>query len=85
MADFRLCSTSRSHSQAGLYHYAHELNQRLSLPSHTSVTLLGGIRPRKTTHLTVSRHLRMIGAKVRHPLTKEWYFRIGRCVSPPPT
>jgi len=39
MADFRLCSTSRSHSQAGLYHYAHEQNQRLSLPSHTSVTL----------------------------------------------
>ena len=26
MADFRLCSTSRSHSQAGLYHYAHEQN-----------------------------------------------------------
>ncbi|TXG46219.1 hypothetical protein EZV62_028286 [Acer yangbiense] len=36
MADFRLCSTSRSHSQAGLYHYAHELNLSLSLPSHTS-------------------------------------------------
>ena len=39
MADFRLCSTSRSHSQAGLYHYAHEQNLSLSLPSHTSVTL----------------------------------------------
>ncbi|KAJ1682026.1 hypothetical protein LUZ63_022753 [Rhynchospora breviuscula] len=39
MADFRLCSTSRSHSQAGLYHYAHEQNQRLSLPSHTSASL----------------------------------------------
>nr|VDD24046.1 unnamed protein product [Brassica rapa] len=38
MADFRLCSTSRSHSQAGLYHYAHEQNLCLSLPSHTSVT-----------------------------------------------
>ncbi|KAL0434778.1 UNVERIFIED_CONTAM: hypothetical protein Sradi_0185700 [Sesamum radiatum] len=35
MADFRLCSTSRSHSQAGLYHYAHEQNLSLSLPSHT--------------------------------------------------
>ncbi|QHO37005.1 uncharacterized protein DS421_4g107900 [Arachis hypogaea] len=32
-------STSRSHSQAGLYHYAHEQNLSLSLPSHTSVTL----------------------------------------------
>ncbi|KAI4297969.1 hypothetical protein L6164_037822 [Bauhinia variegata] len=53
MADFRLCSTSRSHSQAGLYHYAHEQNLSLSLPSHTS--------------------------------TKEWSFRIGRCVSSPPT
>jgi hypothetical protein len=28
MAEFRLCSTSRSHSQVGLYHYAHEQNQR---------------------------------------------------------
>ncbi|KAL9426685.1 hypothetical protein AB3S75_033466 [Citrus x aurantiifolia] len=36
MADFRLCSTSRSHSQASLYHYTHEQNLSLSLPSHTS-------------------------------------------------
>ncbi|KAK7298177.1 hypothetical protein VNO77_47084 [Canavalia gladiata] len=40
MADFRLCSTSRSHSQAGLYHYAHEQNLSLSLPSHTSPLVL---------------------------------------------
>ena len=39
MADFRLCSTSRSHSYAGLNHYAHEQNRCLSLPSYTSVTL----------------------------------------------
>ena len=49
MADFRLCSTSRSHSQAGLYHYAHEQNQRLSLPSHT---LLFGLSSSAKTSFT---------------------------------
>lgn len=32
MVDFRLYSTSRSHNQAGLYHYAQQQNLSLSLP-----------------------------------------------------
>jgi len=55
MADFRLCSTCLSHSQASLYHYIHQ--QISDLPELTIARLryfLGGCRPSQTTHHALS-------------------------------
>lgn len=50
MADFRLCLTCPSHSQADLYHYALKLisNQLESTFAHLRYSL-GGDRPSQTT------------------------------------
>ena len=51
MADFRLCSTCRSYSQASLYHYALKLiSDQSELTFAHFRYFLGSFRPRKTTH-----------------------------------
>ena len=51
MADFRLCSTCQSHSQAGLCHYTLQLISDQPEPTIARLRyLLGGDRPSQTTH-----------------------------------
>ena len=54
-SDFRLCSTRRSRSQAGLYVYTHcAISVRAELTFVRLRYLFGGDRPSQTAHLTVS-------------------------------
>ena len=56
MADFRLCSTCQSHSQAGLCHYTQQLISDQLEPTFARLRyLLGGDRPSQTTHHAGSR------------------------------
>ena len=56
MAVFRLCSTCRSHSQAGLCHYTQQLISDQLEPTFARLRYsLGGDRPSQTTHHTGSR------------------------------
>ena len=56
MADFRLCSTCQSHSQAGLCHCTRQLMSDQLEPTIARLRYsLGGDRPSQTTHQTVSR------------------------------
>ncbi len=61
MADFRLCLTCPSHSQADLYHYARKLisDQLESTFAHLRYSL-GGDRPSQTTDHAVSEFLNRI-------------------------
>ncbi len=55
MADFRPCSTCLSYSQASLYHYTQQLiSDQFELTFARLRYFLGGYRPSKTTHFTVS-------------------------------
>ena len=57
-SDFRLCSTRRSRSQAGLYVYTHCLVSIQAEPTFERLRyILGGDRPSQTAHLTVSQDL----------------------------
>ena len=54
-SDFRLCSTRRSRSQAGLYVYTHCMVSIHAEPTFERLRyILGGDRPSQTAHLTVS-------------------------------
>src|SRR5699024_6734336 len=54
-SDFRLCSTRRSRSQAGLYVYTHCMVSVHAEPTFERLRYaLGGDRPSQTAHLTVS-------------------------------
>ena len=54
-SDFRLCSTRRSRSQAGLYVYTHCTISVRAEPTFERLRyLLGGDRPSQTVCLTVS-------------------------------
>ena len=54
-SDFRLCSTRRSRSQAGLYVYTHCMVSIHAEPTFERLRyLLGGDRPSQTARLTVS-------------------------------
>ena len=54
-SDFRLCSTRRSRSQAGLYVYTHCLVSIQAEPTFERLRyILGGDRPSQTARLTVS-------------------------------
>ena len=54
-SDFRLCSTRRSRSQAGLYVYTHCMVSIHAEPTFERLRyLLGGDRPSQTAHLTMS-------------------------------
>ena len=54
-SDFRLCSTRRSRSQAGLYVYTHCMVSIHSEPTFERLRyILGGDRPSQTAHLTMS-------------------------------
>ena len=56
MADFRLCSSRRSRSQAGLCHYTHQLISDQPEPTIARLRYtLGGDRPSQTTHHAGSR------------------------------
>ena len=51
---FRLCSTRRSRSQAGIYVYAQSMDSIHAAPTFARLRyLLGGDRPSQTAHLTV--------------------------------
>ena len=55
MADFRLCLTCKSHSQANLYYYALQLISDQSEFTFARVRYsLGSDRPSQTTYLTLS-------------------------------
>ena len=55
-SDFRLCSTRRSRSQAGLYVYTHCMVSIHAEPTFERLRyILGGDRPSQTAHLTLSR------------------------------
>ena len=89
MADFRLCSTCRSRSQAGLCHCTQQLISDQPEPTIARLRYsLGGDRPSQTTRHAGSR-TRMTGA-VRHQRTQGWYFKggsteAGAPASKPPT
>ena len=52
MADFRLCSTCQSYSQASFYHYALQLiSEQLELTFARFRYSLGSDRPSQTTHV----------------------------------
>ena len=54
-SDFRLCSTCRSRSQAGLYVYTHCAISVRAEPTFERLRYsFGGDRPSKTAHLTLS-------------------------------
>ena len=54
-SDFRLCSTRRSRSQAGLYVYTHCMISVHAEPTFERLRyILGGDRPSQTAHLTMS-------------------------------
>ena len=54
-SDFRLCSTCRSHSQAGLYAYTHCAISVRAEPTFERLRYsFGGDRPSQTAHLTLS-------------------------------
>ena len=54
-SDFRLCSTRRSRSQAGLYVYSHCMVSIHAEPTFERLRyILGGDRPSQTARLTVS-------------------------------
>ena len=54
-SDFRLCSTRRSRSQAGLYVYTHCMVSIHAEPTFERLRyILGGDRPSQTAHLTMS-------------------------------
>ena len=54
-SDFRLCSTCRSHSQAGLYVYTHCAISVRAEPTFERLRYsFGGDRPSQTAHLTLS-------------------------------
>ncbi len=58
MTDFRLCSTCRSRSQAGLCHCTRQTISDRSEPTIARLRYsLGGDRPSQTTHHTLSRTL----------------------------
>ena len=58
MADFRLCSTCQSRSQAGLCHYTRRLISDQPEPTIARLRYsLGGDRPSQTTRHTGSRPL----------------------------
>ena len=55
-SDFRLCSTRRSRSQAGLYVYTHCMVSIHAEPTFERLRyILGGDRPSQTAHLTMFR------------------------------
>jgi hypothetical protein len=70
MADFRLCSTCESYSQASIYHYALPW---VSVPCELTFARfrysLGSHRPSQTTHLSRSPY------RVRHKRHAGWYFK----------
>lgn len=67
MADFRLCSTSESHSQAGLDHYAASLESAyLRTPPLLFVEALPQI-PIALSHPFFTSNWKKIGGVVRHP------------------
>jgi len=86
MADFRLCLTCKSYSQASFYHYALQLiSVQLELTFAHFRYSLGSDRPSQTTHLTVSflfgffikkpkRIEKKLQIKVRKMRKKGWYF-----------
>ena len=69
MADFRLCSTSRSHSRAGLYHYAHEQKVH-ALATYEHMMLMSKSEIEGFSHMYVVRDHRAIGST--YVLGPEW-------------
>ena len=75
MADFRLCSTCRSRSQAGLCHCAQRAISDRPEPTVARLRYaLGGDRPSQTTRHTRSR---ADPAAVRRPRRQGWYLKGG--------
>src|SRR5512144_686449 len=76
MADFRLCSTCRSRSQAGLCHCTRQLMSDQLEPTVARLRYaLGGDRPSQTTRHAGSRPCGH-GA-VRYQRPEGWYFKGG--------
>ena len=72
-SDFRLCSTRRSRSQAGLYVYTHCMVSIHAEPTFERLRyILGGDRPSQTARLTVSPRPDS-GPQVRNPANQGWY------------
>ncbi len=77
MADFRLCLTCTSYSQANLYHYALQtVSNRLEFTFARLRYSLGGDRPSQTTHHTLSSIADDTIAVRRHP-PPEWCFIVS--------
>jgi hypothetical protein len=69
-ADFRLCSTCLSHSQAGLCLYTLQVISKHLEPTFERLRyILGGDRPSQTTRLIVSLH-RIHGSRLETEQTK---------------
>ena len=69
-SDFRLCSTRRSRSQAGLYVYTHCMISVHAEPTFERLRyILGGDRPSQTARLTVSPD-RIHGRRLENQQTK---------------
>ena len=89
-ADFRLCSTCLSRSQAGLCLYTLRLVSNQPEPTFARLRyLLGGDRPSQTTPLTLFLSPDS-GDKVRCSIQEGWYLTSGSTspdglVSKPPT
>ncbi len=89
-ADFRLCSTCWSRSQAGLCLYTLRLISKQPEPTFARLRyLLGGDRPSQTTRLTLSL-VPLQGIEVRCSVQEGWYLTSGSTepdgpASQPPT
>ena len=78
MTDFRLCSTCRSHSQAGLCHCTQQLVSDQPEPTFARLRYsLGGDRPSQTTHHAGSR------ARIHEPRLDTKEYKGGISPTPP--
>eukprot|EP00462_Mataza_sp_D1_P003332 CAMPEP_0175099318 /NCGR_PEP_ID=MMETSP0086_2-20121207/6386_1 /TAXON_ID=136419 /ORGANISM="Unknown Unknown, Strain D1" /LENGTH=102 /DNA_ID=CAMNT_0016373147 /DNA_START=507 /DNA_END=819 /DNA_ORIENTATION=+ len=76
MADFRLCSTCQSRSQAGFCHCTQRAISDRSEPTFARLRYaLGGDRPSQTTRHAGSRTQKW--AAVRHQECEGWYLKEG--------
>ena len=73
MADFRLCSTSRSHSQAGLYHCVQKSDLCLTRAYLRAPPLLFRRHPPQINYPPCKVPPKKA---VRHPMMKGWYFKV---------
>ena len=76
MTDFRLCSTCKSRSQAGLCHCTHQLVSDQPEPTIARLRYaLGGDRPIKLPAMQGPGSA--IRTSVRYQRTQGWYFKVG--------